>query len=286
MKSKEDFLAKETEKSILSTIDVYRHAIRLQQLEQVKLNARMSPGSFEQYLIEAGTERYGSNFEESFHLTKDSEVAKGIFNIVEKDNQASRTNDYTELDTYISDQILSNFYQVVQPSSLVENKISTLYNQIVQMSDSFLDNVIESENDYQLQSTYINSLYGIINSFEAEVINSNTISYSDKEQLLSFSTTLYFSASPALSDAYSFAVYTETVEQMAKVNGWFSRFVKAVAVGIITIVGTSVGIVAAAAIGLYCAPCFVPAAITLPLAGFYYSYELGCSLFDGVCAEQ
>jgi hypothetical protein len=128
MKSKEDFLPKETEKSILSTIDVYRHATRLQQLEQAKHSARMSPGSFEEYLIEAGSERYGSNFEESFQLTKNSEVAKGLFNIVEKDNQASRTNDYSELDTYISDQILSNFYQVVQPSSLVENKISTLYN--------------------------------------------------------------------------------------------------------------------------------------------------------------
>jgi hypothetical protein len=154
------------------------------------------------------------------------------------------------------------------------------------MSDSFLDNVVESENDYQLQSTYINSLYEIINSFEAEVINSNTIPYGDKEQLLSFSTTLYFSASPALSDAYSFAVYTETVEQMARVNGWFSRFVKAVAVGIITMVGTSIGIVATVAISTVCTPCFIPAVLTLPLAGFYYSYELGCSLFDGVCAES
>ncbi|NBW36282.1 MAG: hypothetical protein EBR30_14925 [Cytophagia bacterium] len=284
MKSKEDFLPKETEKSILSTIDVYRHATRLQQLEQAKLNARMSPGSFEQYLIEAGTERYGSNFEESFHLTKDSEVVKGLFNIFGKDNQVSRTNDYTELDTFISDQILSNFYQVVQPSSLVENKISTLYNQIVQMSDSFLENVVESENDYQLQSTYINSLYGIINDFEAEVINSNAIPYGDKQQLLSFSTTLYFSASPALSDAYSFAVYSETIGLMAKVNGGFKRFLKALAVGIITMVGTSVGIVAAVALGTVCPACFVPAAITFPVAGFYYSYELGCSLFDGVCA--
>lgn len=284
MKSKEDFLPKETERSILSTIDVYRHATRLQQLEQAKLNARMSPSSFEQYLIEAGLERYGNNFEESFHQTKDSEVAKGLFNIVKKDNQASRTNDYSELDTFVPDQILNNFYQIVQPSSLVENKISTLYNQIVQMSDTFLDNVVESENDYQLQSTYINSLYGIINTFEAEVINSNIIPYGDKELLLSFSTTLYFSASPALSDAYSFATYAESFEQMAKVNGWFSRFVKAVVVGIITIVGTSVGIVAAVALGTVCPACFVPAAITFPVAGFYYSYELGCSLFDDVCA--
>ncbi len=158
-----------------------------------------------------------------------------------------------------------------------------LLEQIRTMSEEFIELIPEEISDEQVQNQYLASLNSIVYSFENSVMNSAILHF-DKQQLITFSTSISLSSPSALQEAYNWAITTaDYANAMGKVQEWFKRWVKAVVVGLITIVGTAVGIVAAVAIGTVCPACFVPAVVALPTAGFIYGYELGCTIFDGTC---
>ncbi len=118
--NKEIFNTDDIRKSILSSIEIYRYATRLDYVagQNERAANRLSVEDFELSIIEAGVEKYGQVFQDDFKSVKEADVTKRLYSTVEvvKRNN-SRSNQV--IDTTYPEQFIANYFAIVQPTNIV-----------------------------------------------------------------------------------------------------------------------------------------------------------------------